>query len=140
MVDSGVVGTSRTLDVVFSGAGFPAIGESFDVFVDFLLEPGRTTVNAAFLSGSGSFVNTSRALDATQGLSFVFMRDNEEGEQYQVNSLVVDICSPFPGGGATAGCFPGPGPFPGHGVPEPTTLLLLGVGLAGLGFARKRQH
>ena len=25
-------------------------------------------------------------------------------------------------------------------VPEPTTLLLLGIGLAGLGFARKRQH
>ena len=27
-----------------------------------------------------------------------------------------------------------------HAVPEPSTVLLLGVGLAGLGFARKRQH
>ena len=26
------------------------------------------------------------------------------------------------------------------GVPEPTTILLLGLGLAGLGFARKRLH
>jgi len=50
---------------------------------------------------------------------------------------VVD-CSPFPGGGATGGCFPGPGPFP---APEPATLALLGLGLASLGFSRrKRAH
>jgi hypothetical protein len=54
-------------------------------------------------------------------------------------SLTGDGCSPFPGGGATEGCFPGPGPFP---APEPGSLLLLGTGLAAaasLAWRKRRQ-
>jgi hypothetical protein len=45
-------------------------------------------------------------------------------------------CSPFPGGGSTGGCFPGPGSFP---LPEPGTLALLGIALAGFGFTLRKR-
>jgi PEP-CTERM motif-containing protein len=45
-------------------------------------------------------------------------------------------CSPFPGGGSTGGCFPGPFPFP---APEPATLALLAFGLGWLGFVRRNR-
>jgi len=43
------------------------------------------------------------------------------------------VCSPFPGDGATHGC------FPGTRVPEPSTLALLSIGLAGLGWVGRRK-
>jgi hypothetical protein len=40
-------------------------------------------------------------------------------------------CSPFPGGGSTGGCFPGPGAFPAS---EPATLALFAIALLLLGW------
>jgi hypothetical protein len=48
-----------------------------------------------------------------------------------------DVCSAFPGGGATGGCFPGPGPFP---VPEPSTYALMLAGLGVLGLVARRRR
>lgn len=47
-----------------------------------------------------------------------------------------DVCSQFPGGGHTGGCFPGPGPFP---APEPTTYALMLAGLGAMGIAARRR-
>jgi hypothetical protein len=55
---------------------------------------------------------------------------------FLILSAELEYCSEFPGGGATGGCFPGPFPFP---VPEPGTLALLGLGLVGIGYTRRRK-
>ena len=49
----------------------------------------------------------------------------------------VEVCEPFPGGGNTGGCFPGPGPFP---APEPTTYALMLAGLGAMGIAARRRN
>jgi hypothetical protein len=86
--------------------------------------------------GSASSTHTfAQSFNEGVPLGLQFMRDNESFERHQLNSTAFD-CLPFPGGGQTGGCFLGPGPFP---APEPGTLVLLGLGLAGLAFTRRRR-
>jgi len=55
-----------------------------------------------------------QSLNLENGLSFVLLRD-DNGEQIQINSLAVNV------------------------IPEPTTLALISLALAGIGYGRKRK-
>ena len=119
-----------------------------------------TLLEQVFGSGDGRGVTpfVTLTLDRpTRDIAFV-TAGGFGSEGIYLDNLQFMECSPFPGRGATGGCFPGPGPFPGRGhttvtllgaslagdlgpfpAPEPTTVALLGASLAGLAFARRRK-
>lgn len=72
---------------LFGNAGYPQIGQSVVVAIEFTLGAGGTVVNAGYLNGAGSY--TGPALAAAGHYELVFMRDNDAGERYQVNSVTV---------------------------------------------------
>ncbi len=98
LIDSGNVGTSRQVSSgnMVEFLGYPAIGGSFDINVDWTLQTGLTRIDVAFGSGSISYTEITRALDPTSAIDFVFMSENDVGEQYQINSLTVTIPDPIP--------------------------------------------
>ena len=102
--------------VIFTNAGYPAIGSSFEVNLDFTLDT-NTTMDLAFLGGQETtgFPGMFRAAP----IDFIFLKEGDPGEQYQINSLT--ISSPAL-------------------VPIPPALWLFGSGLLGLvGVARKKR-
>ena len=120
-VDIGMYGQRVNHSSLFQNAGFPGIGESYVVDVTFTLNAGSSFVNAAFLNGSGG--STGSALGRPENLDFLLMRDNGQGEQYQLNTLSIssDSLSAAP-------------------VPEPESwvMLLAGLGLVGMAARRRR--
>jgi hypothetical protein len=138
-------GTGAILTVLDSGAP----GDRFSVF-DFGTSLGLTTLVPPD-SSLGSVGFDPMVALANENLSRGFFplaaNTDHSFEIAVVNNpwgvgggwLRVDpVCSEFPGGGETGGCFPGPHPF----VPDPaSSLLLLGTSLAGLAaFARYQRR
>ncbi len=104
---------------MLTGVGYPAIGESFDVFGTITLFPNSTEVSASFLGGSASHT-FGQAIDRSQPFNFTFIAHDAE-ERYHVNSLSIQIS--------------------GEAVPEPTSLVLwCGLGVMGLVAARRRKR
>ena len=116
MTDAGTFGKDRSVNLLFENVGYPSIGEDFDIEVLFTLTDLMTIVDISYLAGTGTF-SSSMILDRSQDLTFFLIRDNDTGEQYQVNSLTIAV-----------------------NVSEPSTLALFATGLAGLGFMIRRRR
>lgn len=74
---------------IFDNAGYPAIGESVIVTFEAEVLPTATHTRLAFLDGSGTFTDGPLTGDR-DNLSFVFIRDNDRGERYQINAITVE--------------------------------------------------
>ena len=115
LADNGSSIARLSLDTMVSGTGFPNIFDSEDLLLHFLFSDTQTIMEASVLGTTESF--TWDEVLSIDNLSFNLLRDNDGGEQYQLNWISVESVS----------------------VPEPGTLALLGIGLLGMGAVRRRK-
>ena len=113
LTTSGGVHTSEIHDQpVWSYGSIFAVGNSGDVAVNFQISPTETLISS---SSSGASIQFSTApLDFDQGLS-VLMFIQSPHEQVDLNSIQLEV------------------------IPEPSTALLLGIGLSALAVRRKQR-
>jgi hypothetical protein len=99
--DAGDVIATPTGNLVFGTSQFPAIGESTELTLAFTLRPGNSNVTISAFGQSADF-GPSFALDLTRPLALAFVRDNDNGEQYQVNFIQINYPNRAPEPGSAA--------------------------------------
>jgi len=136
--------------VSFDLSAFPVYGgpnlgfKPCNPYCDSILGVYVGSVSEIFTGSSADYLTNTLLFNAVSSISTLKFENLYAGDllgnyPHLDNVSVNSVCSEFPGGGATEGCFPGPGPFPGK-VPEPPALLLFGIGLIGLvGFGKRRK-
>ena len=115
--------------------------------------PGNPGSNGAILAGIGAFGNALDFVFDVKITSAIFSVFNSSGALLANSDFINSIGNPdpwdgiFPRVGAVSGYTPATGlditrmqlDFYVTRVPEPSTLVLLGIGLAGIGFASRRR-
>jgi hypothetical protein len=99
LIEGTVAGDSILIEgdpEIFTGAGFPAIGETVDATVEIALGNASSDIRVTFLAGDAT-VPSTKVLDRTAALSFLLVANsNIDGEVYRIESAVLEIEVPEP--------------------------------------------